>query len=98
MNRAGPSLQSGRCDFDAVVLPDHYDLGTYDLPFVIRERLQLPLDKRLHVLQDVGKIAWGGSRIESLVSFDVLFKLLPSHFGRTAGHVPGATSGGQSAL
>src|SRR5437588_532254 len=70
------SLQLGRCDLDAVILSDHDDLGTDDLPLIIRKHLQLALDQRLHVLPDVGKIVWRGSRIESLVAFDVLLKLL----------------------
>src|SRR5262245_1825929 len=98
MNRAWPSLQSGRCDFDAVVVPDHYDPGTDDLPFVIREHSQLPLNQQFHVLEDVGEITWRSARIESQVSFLVLLKLPLSNFGRTAGHVPGRTGGVQTIL
>ncbi len=91
------SLQRGRCDFDAIVRPDHHDLGADDLPLVIREHLQLPLHQRLHDLADIGKIAWRDGRVVLPVAFDVLLKLLPSNFGRSAGHVPGATNGGQAA-
>src|SRR5262245_66355288 len=86
MNRAWPSLQSGRCDFDAVVLPDHYDPGTDDLSFVIREHFQLPLDQQFHVLEDVGEITWRSGRIEAQVSFLVLLKLsLPRSEERRVG-------------
>jgi hypothetical protein len=98
MNRAWRSLQRGRCDFDAVAVPDHYDPGTDDLPFVIREQLQLPLNQQFHVLEDVGKITWRSVRIESHVPFLVLLKLPPPNFGRTAGHVPGGTGGVQAIL
>src|ERR1022692_3192768 len=98
LHRSATSLQIRRFSFDAVGTPDHHNSRTDDLPFVFREQFQLPLHQRLHDLADVGKIAWGGSWIVLLVSFDVLFKLLPSHFRRTAGHIPGTTSGGKAVM
>src|SRR5262245_25420292 len=98
MNRAWPSLQSGRCDFDAVALPDHYDPGTDDLPFVIREHFQLPLNQQFQVLDDVGEITWRSGRIEAQVSCLVLLKLPLPNFGRSAGHVPASTGGVQTIL
>ena len=38
-------LQIGRYDLNAVALPDHYNLGTDNLPFVIREHCQLALNQ-----------------------------------------------------
>jgi hypothetical protein len=35
-----PLLRRSRCNLDAVVIPDHDDPGTDDLPFVVREHLQ----------------------------------------------------------
>src|SRR5580704_9195076 len=81
-----------------VGVPYHYHPGTDDLAFVIREHFQLPLNQRFHVLEDVGEIAWRSCGIEAQVSFLVLLQLPPPNFGRSAGHVPGATGGVQTIL
>src|SRR5438132_8994526 len=81
-------LQSGRCNFDAEGRSDLHDPGIDDLPMVIGEHFQLPLDQGLHVLEDVGKVVWRSSWIGSQVAFGVLLKLPPSMFRRTARHVP----------
>jgi hypothetical protein len=93
-----PLLKSGCYDFDAEVIPDHDDPGIDDLPMVIREQFQLPLDQRFHDLADTGKIRWGSRGIESQISFHVSLKLLPSNFGRCAGHIPGGTGGVQTIM
>src|SRR5947209_1942364 len=98
MNRAWPSLQSGRCDFDAEDIPDLDDPGTDDLTFVIREHLQFPLNQQFNVLDDVVKITWRSGGIEAQVSVLVLLKLLLPNFERSAGHVPGSAGGVQTIL
>jgi hypothetical protein len=62
------SMQNPRHDLDAVVVPDLYDRGVHDLAKVIGEHFQLPLDQRFHVLDDVGEIAWSGSRMSPTLS------------------------------
>src|ERR1035437_5712126 len=93
-----PLMCSGRYDFDAVLVPDHYHLGTDDLSLVVWEHFQLPLNQGFHVLEDIGKIIRRSRRIESQVSFLVLLKLPPPNFGRSAGHIPCRTGGVQTIL
>ena len=88
-----PLRQSSRCDFDAEGVPDHYDPGTDDLPLVIREHFQLPLNQRFQILDDIGKIRRRSPRIETQISLPVLLKLLLPNLWRSAGQIPGGTGG-----
>jgi len=93
-----PLRQSSRCDFDAEGVPDHYDPGTDDLPLVIREHFQLPLNQRFQILDDIGKIRRRSPRIETQISLPVLLKLLLPNLWRSAGQIPGGTDGVQTIL
>jgi len=88
-----PLRQSSRCDFDAEGVLDHYDPGTDDLPLLIREHFQLPLNQRFQILDDIGKIRRRSPRIETQISLPVLLKLLLPNLWRSAGQIPGGTGG-----
>ena len=89
---------SGRYDFDAVRVPDHYDPGTDDLSLVVWEHCQLSLNQGFHVLEDIGKINRRRRRIELQVYFLELLNLPLPSFGRCAGHIPCGTGGVQAIL
>jgi hypothetical protein len=71
-------MQNPRYNLDAVVVPDLYDRGVDDLAKVIGEHLQLSLDQRFHVLDDVGEVAGRCRRIEPQVFLAVILKLPPT--------------------